>query len=127
MPLTASKSWRVFLSPFFSATSMYSGQLEMISFLVLAEMSVATHFAGSCFAEGVSKRGSTARLPIPNAAIPPALRNVRLLGPAPGRPDPVETTRTPPVSQVTLPPHPASRQGIPLCPHADATETLRGR
>ncbi len=92
MPVAASKSWRVFLSPF-SATSMYSGQLETISRLVEAERSVAMHFAGSCLADGVSNSGSTARLPIPKAATPAPLRKVRLLGPA--HAGPIALTRPP--------------------------------
>src|ERR1700712_4377874 len=74
-------------------------------------MSLARHFIGSCTAEGVPKKGSTAALPIPKAATPPALRKVRRDGPVPRplarRPAPcgalpVSATRTPPVSRTPL-------------------------
>ena len=72
--------------------------------------------------------GSTATLPIPNAATPAPLRKVRLLGPEPAVPV-LPTTRTPPVPVLVSesPCHrtPAMRQGIPLLRHANATEPIR--
>jgi hypothetical protein len=62
---------------------MYSGQLDTISRLSDAEMSGTRQFSGFCLADGVLKSGSTARLPIPKAAAPAPLRNVRLVGPDP--------------------------------------------
>src|SRR3954470_18647641 len=99
----------------------------MTSFLADDEMSSAKHFAGSCTCDGELNSGSTATLPIPKAVRPAPLRKVRLLGPAPGVPDPLPATRTPPVSGITMPPSTASGQVIPLPFHMFATEPLRRR
>src|SRR3954464_2167853 len=121
MPVAASKSWRVFLSPF-SATSMYSGQLETIRRLLEADRSGTVHFAGSCLADGVSKRGRTARLPIPKAATPAPLRKVRLLAPPPKCPDVLPTTRS--ASHVrTSPCHPT---GFPTRDSVVTTREVHG-
>src|SRR3954469_14892652 len=121
MPVAASKSWRVFLSPF-SATSMYSGQLETIRRLLEADRSGTVHFAGSCLAEGVSNSGSTARLPIPKAATPAPLRKVRLLAPAPILPDVLPTTLSPPMSGH----HHATHTGLPTRDSVVTTHECHG-
>ncbi len=77
--------------------SMYAGQLETISFLSVADTSVARHSAGLTCAAAMSKNGSfsAATLSPAKATPPPALSNLRRESPP--RPPPVGpcTMRTP--------------------------------
>src|SRR4051812_8295682 len=104
---------------------MYSGQLETIRRLLEADRSGTVHFAGSCLAEGVSKSGRTARLPIPKAATPAPLRKVRLLVPPPKFPDALPTTTVLPCPDITMPPTLVPGQGIRLSRPTNATEPLQ--